>query len=129
MKFRLKCSTGAAFGGPFLRIAGIALVLALAGCANQPAYEVSPVPSADVIKAAIPMAAAEAKLVDPIEITEIGPTENISAGDWIVCLRGTNAGGKVLYFALFFRNNKFEQGRQSVIIDRCETRQYSPVNR
>lgn len=65
--------------------------------------------------------AAEAKLAEPIEISEPVRAHPISSVPWIICLRsGATELSKRRPYAVLFEGNRYVEARLSVIVDRCE---------
>jgi hypothetical protein len=61
-----------------------------------------------------------------MEISDLKRTEGPQPGDWMTCLR-TAEGARLIYYGIFFKGFDISDYRLSVIIDRCEQEQYSPL--
>jgi hypothetical protein len=72
-------------------------------------------------------AAAEAKLAEPIEVSEPIRTNPISTPPWIICLRsGTSEESKRRTYSAFF-NKVYVSSKWSVIMDHCEEQVFHPL--
>jgi len=61
------------------------------------------------------------------EVSDLKRTEGAQRGDWMTCLR-IGEDGKLIYYGAFFDGkNNIVEVRRSVMLDRCEQDQYSPL--
>ena len=60
------------------------------------------------------------------EISDLRRSAGSEPGDWMTCLR-TGVNGKLRYFGVFFKDFEVIDYRLSVVINRCEQEQYSPL--
>ena len=112
-------------------------------------------PAQDAVISGLKAAASEAKLTAPLEASTVRPTDH-GPGQFFACLKGTvlpspsakvaaddtareasifyrppplpSSEPRVVYLAVFFNNDDYKGARQSVIIDACETQQFTPVD-
>ncbi len=73
-------------------------------------------------------AAAQEKLNEPLEVAGPIAANSMSVAPWIICLRSsTTEQSRQRVYSVFFRNGKFDSIRPSVIVDRCEAQNFSPL--
>ena len=88
-------------------------------------------PSMPTMEAAgkgIKQAAAEAKLSEPIEMSDLHQTDH-GPGRYLLCIRGVESKYKrVVTYAVFFDNNDYKGLRLPVILDDCEKPNYRPFS-
>jgi hypothetical protein len=72
-------------------------------------------------------AANEANLVGPVEISAVRKAYPLGPGQYLLCIRGTNAQTGTRAYAVFFKNDDYVAVRSSVIIDECETQPFTPL--
>jgi hypothetical protein len=83
-------------------------------------------PSMTAASDGIKKAATEAKLIDPIEISDIRQTDH-GPGRFYMCIRGVETKyHRVRTYAVFFENDDYKGLRMSVILDDCEKQDYRP---
>jgi hypothetical protein len=71
-------------------------------------------------------AATEAKLTEPIEMSDFRETDH-GPGRFLVCIRGVESKYKrIVTYAVFFENNDYKGLRLPVILDDCEKQNYRP---
>ena len=71
-------------------------------------------------------AATEAKLVDPIEISDFRQTDH-GPGRFFLCIRGVESKYRRIHtYAVFFDNDEYKGLRIPVILDDCEKQDYRP---
>jgi hypothetical protein len=74
--------------------------------------------------------AAEAKLEEPHEISASIRAHPISSVPWIICLRsGATELSKRRPYAVFYKGNDYVTARMSVIVDRCEGQEFTPLTK
>lgn len=103
----------------------------LAACA--PAVQMPPVvytppsmPSLTATSEGIKKAATEAKLIDPMEISDLRQTDH-GPGRFFLCMRGVESKYRqVRTYAVFFDNDVYKGLRIPVILDDCEKQDYRP---
>lgn len=103
----------------------------LAAC--SPAVQMPPVvyvlPSFPSMMAAgegIKKAAADAKLIDPLEISDLRQTDH-GPGRFYLCMRGLDSKyRRIRTYAVFFENDEYRGLRMPVILDDCEKQDYRP---
>jgi hypothetical protein len=121
------------FGLPLnMRGALVALgCLTLAACSTAVELPIAPYvpPSMPTMEAAhkgIKQAATEAKLTEPIEMSDLRETDH-GPGRFLLCIRGVESKYKrVVTYAVFFDNNDYKGLRLPVILDDCEKQNYRP---
>jgi hypothetical protein len=83
-------------------------------------------PSTTAASEGIKKAAAEAKLIDPIEISDLRQSDH-GPGRFFLCMRGVEPKyHRIRTYAVFFDNNEYKGLRSSVILDDCEKQDYRP---
>jgi hypothetical protein len=77
------------------------------------------------------LAAAEAKLIAPLQISAVRPTDHGGPGSYYVCVREATPppDQRQRYYAAFFDNDTYKGSRLSVIMDGCETQMFSAEDR
>ena len=115
-----------------IRVAVAALgCLTLAACSaveSQIAPYVLPsMPTMEAAGKGIKQAAAEAKLTEPLEMSDLRQTDH-GPGRYFLCIRGVESKYKrVVMYAVFFNNDDYKGLRLPVILDECEKQDYRPV--
>ena len=105
-------------------------------------------PTQDAVITGLKAAASEAKLTAPLEVSTVRPTDH-GPGRFFACLKGTmlpspspkaaaddsahqpppsSSEPRVVYYSVFFDNDAYMGTRQSVIMEACETQQFTPVD-
>jgi len=139
-------------------LGGVLSCLVLSACSGgielPPAnYTPASPPAQAAVLAGVKVAAAEAKVGAPLDISGVRSTDH-GLGSYFVCLKGTlpptvstgpttdiaressifyqpspapSSGPRVVYYSVFFDGDVYKGARQSVIMDACETQAYSPV--
>jgi hypothetical protein len=115
----------------WLLIVVAALLTACSSGSDLPSAAPLAAPAAPTPEKAIAGARAAAtaeKLIDPIEFSAALQGKSLSAGDYMLCIRGARSPSEPrLTFAVFFYNGEYKDVRPSVILDACETQAYSPL--
>jgi hypothetical protein len=113
--------------------AALAAVACLTLAACDPGVPAPPVvyvpPSMPTLPAAIPgikAAAAEAKFIGPIEMSDFRPTDH-GPGHFMLCIRGVSNDSRTGTYVVFFDNNNYMGLRLPAILDACEKQNYRPV--
>ena len=108
------------------------LALLLSACSSvnttETAYVRPSPPTEKAIGAAVAAIAQEAKLVTPLEISTLRPSDH-GPGSFFVCVREANPPPDKPrhYYSTFLDNNEYKGSRLSVIMDQCELQTYSPA--
>ena len=85
-------------------------------------------PTMEAAGKGIKQAAAEAKLSEPIEMSDLHQTDH-GPGRYLLCIRGVESKYKrVVTYAVFFDNNDYKGLRLPVILDDCEKPNYRPFS-
>jgi hypothetical protein len=91
----------------------------------MPPYVPPPMPIPTALVAGVKLAAAEAHLAAPLEMSDLRPTDH-GPGHFIVCIRGVSNDFRTGFYAVFF-DEKYKASRLPVIFDNCEKQNYRPV--
>lgn len=117
-----------------MRVALMALgCLTLVACSTGAVSTIAPYvpPSMPTMEAAVKgakQAAVDAKLVAPIEMSELRETDH-GPGRFLMCMRGIESkSNRVVTYAVFFDNNDYKGSRLPVILDGCEKQSYRPLS-
>jgi hypothetical protein len=96
--------------------------------APQPEYLNPSPPTEKAIVANVLGVAKAAKMTDPLEISDVRPT-NFGPGRYFVCLREANPppNKPPRYYSVFFDNDAYKGDRMSAIMEKCETQAYRPL--
>jgi hypothetical protein len=114
------------------RCCSIPLALLLSACSSvnttEPTYVRPSPPTEKAIGAAVAALAIDAKLVTPLEISALRPTDH-GPGSFFVCVREVNPppDRPRRYYSTFLDNDVYKDSRLSVIMDQCELQTYSPA--
>ena len=114
------------------RCCTILLTLLLTACSSvnttEQAYVRPSPPTEKAIGAAVAELAKEAKLVTPLEISALRPSDH-GPGGFFVCVREVNPPPDKArrYYATFLDNDVYKGSRLSVITEQCELQTYSPA--
>jgi hypothetical protein len=108
----------------------MALLLSACSCvhAEDTTYVPPSPPTEKAIGAAVAAIATEAKLVTPLEISALRPT-NHGLGSYFVCVREVNPPPDKprRYYSTFLDNDVYKGSRLSVIMDQCELQTFGPA--
>lgn len=110
---------------------GVLVCFTLAACSTAvqapPVSYIPPsMPTMAATSEGIKKAATEAKLIDPIEISDLRETDH-GPGRFFLCIRGVESKyRRVRTYAVFFNNDEYKGSRMSVILDDCEKQDYRP---
>jgi hypothetical protein len=117
-----------------VRRPGILLTLMLTACSSDfssapPDYVAPSPPTEQIIATSVSGVAAAAKLVGPLQVSDVRPADHGGPGGYFVCIRETNPppDKRPHYYAIFFDNDTYKGDRQSVIMDQCETQTFRPL--
>src|SRR5579863_5108663 len=89
-------------------------------------YTPPSMPSLTATSEGIKKAATEAKLIDPIEISDLRQSDH-GPGRFYLCIRGVDSKyRRIRTYAVFFDNDEYKGLRSSVMIDDCEKQEYRP---
>src|SRR5579863_10262941 len=114
------------------RCCTILLTLLLTACSSvnttEQAYVRPSPPTEKAIGAAVAELAKEAKLVTPLEISALRPSDH-GPGSFFVCVREVNPPPDKTrrFYATFLDNDVYKGSRLSVITEQCELQTYSPA--
>jgi hypothetical protein len=113
------------------RPAILLLSLMLAACSSDPSllrYVPPSPPTQNAIVATAMTAAAEAKLVAPLQISAVRQTDH-GPGLYFICLREANPppDKRQRYYSVFFDNDAYKGSRLSVIMEECEKQAFSSL--
>jgi hypothetical protein len=102
-------------------------ILAACSAVRAPFDYVPPsMPSMTAANEGVRKAAAEAKLIDAVEISDMRQTDH-GPGRFFLCMRGVESKyRRVRTYAVFFENDDYKGLRMSVILDDCERQEYRP---
>jgi hypothetical protein len=109
----------------------ILLGLLLSACSSDHTTDASYVPPSPptekAIGAAVAAIAKEAKLVSPLEISAVRPSDH-GPGSYFVCVREVNPPqDKRRCYSTFLDGDNYKGSRQSIIMEQCELQTYSPA--
>jgi hypothetical protein len=83
-------------------------------------------PTTQAISNVIKLAATEAHLTGPIEMSDLRPTDH-GPGHFMLCIRGISNDSRTNVYEVFFDNNNYMGLRLPAILDACEKQNYYPV--
>ena len=83
-------------------------------------------PTAEALSKVIKQAVTEAKLIGPIEMSDLRPNDH-GVGHFMLCMRGVSNDSRTGTYAVFFDDNDYKGLRLPVISDGCEKQNYHPV--
>jgi hypothetical protein len=115
--------------GPSVRAFAVMLACLGAGaCSVVLPYERSnaPVLTDRVVSQAVRAAFAEAKLPGAPEVSQIRAAHPVSPGDWLLCLRSSEARQQRLHYALYFTGSVYVRSQLAALVDRCDDDTYLP---
>jgi hypothetical protein len=125
--------TAGSLGLPLNIGAALAAVACLTLAACDPGVPPPPVvyvppsmPTMEAVGKGIKQAAAAAKLLGPIEMSDLRPTDH-GPGHFMLCLRGVSNDFRTGTYVVFFDNNTYMGLRLPAILDACEKQNYYPV--
>jgi hypothetical protein len=108
---------------------GFALLLCLTlgacslGAEGLPLDDVPPPDPATALKG-LKVAAADAHLADPVEVSDPIRSDPISSSPWLICLRsGKSEASKRLTYSAFF-NKDYVSSHWSALVDHCGEQTY-----
>jgi hypothetical protein len=114
------------------RCCTILSALLLSACSSvnttEQAYVRPSPPTEKAIGAAVAAIAKEAKLVTPLEISALRPSDH-GPGSFFVCVREVNPPPDKTrrYYSTFLDNDVYKGSRLPVILEQCELQTYSPA--
>jgi hypothetical protein len=113
-------------------VRAFAVVLACLGagaCSVVLPYERSnaPMPGDHVVSEAVRRAFAEAKLPGAPEVSQIRAAHPVSPGDWLLCMRSSDAAGQRLHYAIYFTGSIHVRSQLAALVDRCDEDTYLPL--
>jgi hypothetical protein len=114
-----------------MRLWLLSLCLVLAACSSAseriPQEVISPPDPAIAVKG-LKQAAQEAKLAEPLEISQPTEAPAPSTPRWIICLRSAaSEESKKRIYSVLFSKNAYTALRLSVILDRCDGQTFFPM--
>jgi hypothetical protein len=104
------------------------LLSACSGTHEIEAIYVKPsAPSEAAVGSGVKKIAADAKLLDSLEISAVRPADH-GPGSYFFCVReaGIPPNQPRKYYSVFFDSDKYMGSRLSVILDKCEVQTYGP---
>lgn len=111
----------------------VLLIFLLSGCSStpsslEPVYTAPSAPTEKAIGSAVSELTSKAKLVSPVEVSEVRPNDR-GPGSYFVCVKEANppSGKPPRYYSAFFDNDTGKGWRLSVIMDQCELQTYGPA--
>jgi hypothetical protein len=114
-------------GAALAAVACLALPACDPGVPAPPVVYVPPsMPTTEVLGKAIKLAATEAHLTGPIEISDLRPTDH-GPGHFMLCIRGVSNDSRTGTYEVFFDNNTYMGLRLPAILDACEKQNYRSV--
>ena len=121
------------FGSSKVPILTMLLCLAASGCAGLDSKESAPMPQAvsappDEKKLAelVSTAFKQAKLSGAAEVSPVRATHDAQWGDWVFCIKSSNA-DRTQQYAVLIKNNTILEVRSLVFIDGCDKEKYRPI--
>jgi len=116
-----------------MRLITIWLLVVLGGCSSTNVelppvvvpVVVAPTQSGAIIGAQ--KAANDAKLVGLVEISAVRKSHAIGPGQYLLCIKGTNAQTGTRAYAVFFKDDDYIALRSSVTMDECDTHTFTPL--
>lgn len=112
-----------------------AAALMLAGCSifdppGPPVSGLEPGPQADYVKLVAAFGTVRSLRAKaayaPFEISGLRPAVAPQLGEWVTCLR-TSEAGRPVHFAVLMMGRTVRDVRMAVTIDRCEQEQFLPL--
>jgi hypothetical protein len=73
-------------------------------------------PTAQILSKGIANAVTDAKLIGPIEMSDLRPTDH-GSGPFMLCIRGVSNDSRAGTYAVFFNDKVYEGLRLSAILD------------
>jgi hypothetical protein len=101
--------------------------LAAGACSGVLPYERSNAPTSTdrLVLDAVRKAFVEAKLPGTPEVSQVRAAHPVSPGDWLVCLRSSDAKDRSRY-ALYFTGFTYVKSQLASLVDRCDEDMYLP---
>jgi hypothetical protein len=116
-----------------MRLLAISLCFSLAASSSVSKnilQAVFPPPDPTLAVKGLKQAALEAKLAEPLEISQPIESNPISTPRWIICLRsGASDESRRRVYSIFFKDNDYVLSRLSVIVDRCDGQVFFSMNK
>jgi hypothetical protein len=116
-----------------MRFSSALLCVFSMACSTNPAHLPSATisaPDPSKVTESLKKFAAEAKLEEPHEISAPIRAHPISSVPWIICLRsGATELSKRRPYAVFYKGDDYVSARMSVIVDRCEGQEFTPLTK
>jgi hypothetical protein len=112
-----------------MRVLALILCANLCACSSLDGITQNDVPPPDQLSIlkGLKKAAWDAKLAEPIEISDPVRPNSISSAAWLVCLRsGKSEESKRLTYSAFF-NKEYVSSHWSAIVDQCNSQGYHVV--
>lgn len=107
------------------------LCSAIAACSNSvdlppmAPYVPPSAPAELVISNGVKQAVAEAKFLNPIEVTDLQPIDH-GPGRFMLCLRGVSNDSRTSIYAVYFNEKNYAGERLPAILDGCERKDFHP---
>jgi hypothetical protein len=114
-----------------MRWLALTLCLISAGCAFSGGTipgEAEPPPDTAAALAGLKATAAEAKLAEPLEVSQVMEAPANLTPRWQICLRsGASEETRKRVYSVLFSKNAYNTSRPSVIVERCEAQTFVPL--
>jgi hypothetical protein len=78
-----------------------------------------------VVSEAVRRAFAEAKLPGTPQVSRIRAAHPVSPGDWLLCMRSSDA-GQPLHYAIYFTGSIHVRSQLAALVDHCDEDAYLP---
>ena len=107
------------------------LCSALAACSDSESlppmdpYVPPSMPTAQILSKGITQAVTDAKLLSPIEISDVRPTDH-GPGPFMLCIRGVSKDFRTGTYVVFFDDKAYKGLRLPAILEGCEKQNYHP---
>jgi hypothetical protein len=107
------------------------LCSALAACSDSESlppmdpYVPPSMPTAQILSKGITQAVTDAKLMGPIEMSDLRPTDH-GPGPFMLCIRGVSNDSRTGTYAVFFNEKAYAGLRLPAILEGCEHQNYLP---
>jgi hypothetical protein len=114
-----------------MRVLALLMCVGLAACSSASesmSEDVVPPPDPTAARKGLKQAASEAKLAEPVEVSNPIRANIASSSPWLICLRsGKSDESKRLTYSAFFKK-EYVSSRWSVYVDHCGEQVYHPLN-
>ncbi len=105
----------------------LALLAACSSASERMPEVVVPPPDPSAAFAGLKLAASQARLDEPVEVSEPIRANPVSSSPWLICLRSSKSEQtKRRTYSAFFKNG-YVSSRWSVFVDHCAEQVYHPL--